>query len=327
MGYNKDASGNAIGASPLWTLGRNSFKRQDDASEQMNVNGLAAGTPVVIWDGEGTYWTASDQGSKETYAKYDGTYGWDSSPTSLGQDSKFDSGLNQDITQYGTLTFWMQPKAYPVDSDLQLIWKTTGGIKKGNVLSVEDYVTNMDLDVWQQVSVPIADFDLNDDVAKILFKYAGKGGQQFWYDDIKLNTSAGGGPYIYQMSAPANTIYHMSMCVLILAGPSSGWDSDVFASLANALDNGMLLRHRKLSVSEVLWSLNCKDNADLFGLYHPQDDVTFADSILLMGFMVKSGSASVEITDDDVLEFVVRDDLRNLSQARAYAHYGIEVVS
>lgn len=305
-------------------LGQSKFLRVDDGLEVMNVNGLAAGSPVVIWNGEATYWTPGDQGSEESYAAHSGTNGWDSSPTSLGQDTKFDHGDNMDITQYGTLSFWMQPKAYPEGAALQVLWKTAGGLTKGNVLSVEDYVTNMDLDVWQKVTIPIEDFALPVDVDKVMFKYASHGGQQFWFDDIELTASAGGGPHTYRVAAPdATERYHLTMAVLILAGVSDGWNSDAFVNIV-ALDNGLLFRQRRISTAEILWSLNSRDNADLFGRFHPQDDIIFADDVMMMGFMLKPGNASVTITDDDVLEFVVRDNLTMISQVRAFAHYGIE---
>jgi hypothetical protein len=306
-----------------WRLGQSKFLRIDNGSADMAINGAAAGTPVPVWDGEGSYWTPGDQGSAETYAAHSGTYGWDSGSTSLGQDTKFDGGDNQDITVYDTLSFWMQPKAYPSGSDLQVLWKTQGGTTKGNVLSVENYVTNMDLDVWQHVEIPIADFALPDDVDKVLFKYASHGGQQFWFDDIALNTGGGGGPFVYRVEAPANERRHVSMMVLVVSAPSSGWDSSKFVNIA-ALSNGLLLRQRRLSDGYVSWSLNSKDNIDLFGRFHPQDDITFANGVLLVGFMIKPGKASVVVTSDDVLELVVRDDLSAIDNMRAYCHYGVE---
>ena len=327
MGYNKDAQGNRVVAQKELRLGQLRFNRVSDGQANMNVNGEAAGTPVVIWNGEGTFWTPSDQGSAETYAAHTGTYGWDSSLTTLGQDSKFAYGSNQDITVYDTLSFWMQPKAYPSGSNLQALWKTTGGTTKGNVLDIEGYVTNMDLDVWQRVEIPIADFAIPDDVDKILFKYASKGGQQFWFDDITLNTSAGGGPYIYRVIAPDdNTRYHLRMAVLMLAGPEDGWNHDAFANIAGGITNGLLLRHYRISTSETLTSINTKDNMELFGRYHPQDDITFADSVLQVGFMLKPGGASLVVTDDDVLEFIVRDNLSTISKAKAFFHYGEELI-
>lgn len=322
----KAPDGTALIAERTLTLGQSRFLRVDDGVAGMNVNGLAAGSPVVIWDGEATHWTPGDQGSAEDYAAHDGALGWDSGSTSLGQDTKFDHGDNTDIAQYGTLSFWMQPKAYPDGARLQVLWKTAAGTTNGNVLDVENYVTNMDLDVWQKVTIPIGDFDLQDDVDKVLFKYASHGGQQFWFDEIELTTQSGGGPYVYRVAAPdAAQRFHLSMAVLVLAGPTSGWNSDTFANIA-LLENGLLFRQRRLSTAEVLWALNSKDNADLFGRFHPQDDIVFADDVMLMGLMLKPGSASVVITDDDVLEFVVRDNLSTISQARAFAHYGIEKV-
>lgn len=307
-----------------YRLGQASFLRTVDGIAAMNVNGSSSGTPTMIWDGEGSYWTPGDQGSAETYAAKTGSYGWDSSPTSLGQDTKFDHGDNFDVTAFDTLEFWMQPKAYPSGSDLQVLWRTSGGANPGNVLSVEDYVTNMDLDVWQHVVIPIEDFELGADVDKVLFKYASKGGQQFWYDDIKLNTAAGGGPYIYRVAPEDPAVaYYLTMAVVLLSAPSSEWDHDSFANIANGIDNGLLLRHRRLSTAEVLWAINSKDNADLFGRYHPQDEIVFADNVTLFGFMIKPGKASIVVTSDDVLEFVVRDNLSSIFQARAFAHYGV----
>jgi hypothetical protein len=260
---------------------------------------------------------------------HSGTNGWDSSPTSAGQTTEFDNGAELDIDgTYDTLSFWMQPKAYPVDSNLQVLWKASGGSTKGNVLNVADYVTNFDLDVWQQVTIPIADFAITDDVSKIHFKYASKGGQQFWYDDIELNTSAGGGPFTFQVAAPdANTRYHLTMAVIVVSAPSSGWNPTAFANITSGLASGLLFRHRKLSTGTTLWSVNSKDNVDLFGRFHPQDDITFADGTLLVGFMIKPGKASVVISDDEVLEILVRDNLSSLTNVRAFAHYGLEVVS
>ena len=94
--------------------------------------------------------------------------------------------------------------------------------------------------------------------------------------------------------------------------------------VAAGLLRGVICRHRKKSTSEVLWKFVSKNNLQLFGQFHPQDAFTFADSEMLVGFMVKPGKASVIITDDDVLEFVVRDDLSSIGEMRAYCHYGVE---
>ena len=312
------------------TLGQAKFLRTDDGTALLNINGLAAGSPTVLWNGTGALdtggdWTQGNQGTESAAAMHSGTNGLDSGSTSQGNNTQFDNGVDLDVAgTYDTLEFWMQPKAYPAGSELQLLWKTSGGTTKGNVLNVSDYVTNFDLDVWQKVTVPISDFALPQDVARLQFKYANKSGQQFYLDDIQFNNSGGGGPFVFQVVAPDTTKqYHLSMLVILLSGAASGWNSTTFANVA-ALENGLLLRQRKISTGEVLWSLNSKDNLDLFGRFYPQDEVNFADGTLLVGFMVKPGNGSVIITNDTALEIVVRDDLSGIAAGRAFAHFGIE---
>lgn len=333
MGYSTAPDGTRLVAQREFVLGQAKILRTDDGSAAMNVNGLAVGAPVVVWNGTGAAdtggdWTHEAQGTETAESMRSGTNGMDSGVRSAGQDTRFDSGTNQDIAGlYDTLQFWMQPKAYPVDSDFKVKFKTSGGSNPGNTLSIEGYVTNMDLDVWQQVSIPIADFDLGADVAQLEFTYGSKGGQHFWLDDVELINAAEGGPYTFRIAAPdATKRYHVSMLVIVLSGPSSGWSSTAFANISGGLTNGLLLRQKKLSTAEVLWSLNSQDNVDLFGRFHPQDDITFDDSVLLVGFMVKPGKSSIVVTDDDVLEIIVRDDLSSLASARAFVHYGVEEV-
>jgi hypothetical protein len=330
--FNKDRS--LVIADRDLTLGQAAFLREDNGTQQMNVNGLAAGSPAIMWNGTGGAdtggdWTPSAQGSETSGSNHSGTNGWDTGVTNVGQFTKFDGGANQDISgSYDELSFWIQPKAFPPGAQLLCRWKTSGGGNAGGAeLDISNYVTNFDLDVYQKVTIPIADFGLTSDVDKLQFKFAGQGGQHFWFDDFELNTSAGGGPFVFQVKAPDTTArYHLTMAVLVIAAPDAGWNPTAFADIVSGLNNGLLIRQRKLSTQAISWSLNCKDNIDLFGRFHPQDDITFPDGTLLVGFMIKPGKASVIITDDDAMEIVIRDDLSSLISLRAFAHYGVEEI-
>jgi hypothetical protein len=114
------------------------------------------------------------------------------------------------------------------------------------------------------------------------------------------------------------------MAVILIAGFFIGWDRSAFGNIASGLLRGLVLRHRRKSTSETLWKFICRNNLQMFGQYHPQEAFTFAGGDLLVGFMVKPGKATCIITEDDVLEFVVRDDLSSISEMRAYFHYGVE---
>jgi len=316
----------------LLTLRVPSFKRVDDNSGAMNVDGSSQGTPTVVWNGTGASdtggdWTVTGEGSETAGAMHAGTNGWDTDVTAQNDNTRFSYGSNTDIDgSYDELSFWMQPKAFPPASILRVRWRQLDNTAVGNNLRVDNYTTDMDPDVWQRVQIPMDDFALTADVAKLSFEYRAAAGQHFYFDDIKLNTASGGGPFRFRIDAPANRQYHLTMAVLVVAAPSSGWNPSAFGSISGGLENGLLFRQRRLSEGEDLWKFNSKNNMDLFGRFHPQDDITFANGDLLIGFMVKPGGASVIVTDDDVIEFLVRDELSSLSEVRAYAHYGVEEI-
>lgn len=330
----RSADGTPQTAGQNLTLGQLAFTRVGDGTEPMNVNGAALGTPVNLWNGTGggdtgADWTAAGTGSEQAAADAgSGTNGWDTGVTAQNNLTTFDNGSAIDVDAlYSDLQFQINPQAWPAGSRLRVGFLDAANNLVGNWRRVENYTTNMDLGVWQQVAIPIADFALSGQVQKLRFQYRITDGQHHYFDDIQLVPPGGGGPYRFRVEAPdALTTYHVSMIVFIVSGPTAGWTSSTFANIA-ALDKGLILRQRRISDGEVLWTFNSKDNVELFGRYHPQDDIEFADGTLLVGFMVKPGKASIAITDDDVLEFVVRDDLSALSAARAFAHFGTEVVT
>lgn len=330
MGYKTTADGSRISANPDWRLGQSKFLRTDNGTAGMNVDGRAEGTPDVVWNGDETAWTLEAQGAAETYAAHDGTYGLDSGLRTVGQDTRFDSGVNQDIAgTYGVLQFWMQPKAYPTGADFRVRFKTEGGNNPGNTLSIEDYVTDMDLDVWQHVQIPIADFALSADVAQVEFEYGVKGQQQFWLDEFELIPGGGqGGPFLFRVAAPdAVSIYHVSRLAITLAEENSDWTSGNFTNL-DELASGLLLRHVDLAAEgEVLWSINFKTNMDLMGRLTIENDVLFANGEHLFTMTLDPLSSSIIVTDTKVLEWVVRDNLSTINNLRAFVQYGVEVIA
>jgi hypothetical protein len=334
MGYQTDLLGNRIVAERELQLGQARFLRTDDGSAPMNIDGTPAGAATIIWNGTGAGdtggdWTASGTGSETAGAMHAGTNGWDSGVAGKDATTVFDSGSMQDIDgSYQTLEFWMNPQAFPGGSFLSLQWLNNVDGNVGSRLDVNSYVTDFDIGVWQQVIIPIADFGLPGNAQKLRFQYRKVAGQHFYLDDIDLLAAGGGGgPYIFEVAAPdANTQYHITMLTVMIVGTASGWDDDTFGNIAG-LTHGLLFRHQDLSVPETIVSLNSKDNIDLFGRYHPQDVVDFAVD-RMVGFMLKPGKrAALTVTDQKVLQLLVRDDLTGLSNMRAFAHFGIEAAT
>ena len=329
--YTNDRS--LVVANQKLTLGQSEFLRTDDGTATLNVNGLPAGAATVLWNGTGASdtggdWTASQDGSETVGSMRSGTNGWDSGVRGNNDNTRFSNGAEIDVAAlYGTLSFWFNPQLKEGNTDLEVQFYKAGTLVN-NRLNIANYVTNFDIGVWQKVTIPISDFGLTEtvDQFRLLYEAQGPKTQHYYFDDIEFTAVGGGGPYVFQVASPdVVTRYHLSMMVLVMSAPSAGWNSTNFCNLA-ALTSGLLLRQRKISTAEILWSINSKDNSDLFGRFHPQDDIEFADGTLLVGFMIKPGKASIVITDDDVLEIVVRDDLGGLTSARGFAHYGVEII-
>jgi len=330
----KSADGTLQTAKQEWALGRAPFQRTDNGSEIMNIDGVEAGTPVVIWNGTGAGdpggdWTLENYGTEETYAAHSGTYGIDTGVRAQDDFTRLNNGANIDIDgTYDSLLFWMMPKAYPPGSKTKLFWEKLDGTNVGSKLRIDNYTSNMDLDVWQQVEIPIEDFDLTEDVAKLACKYVGSAGQQFYLDDFELVSSAGGGPYKFRVAAPTGFIYHVERIALVMSAPDSGWSSTSFANIVGGLGRGLLIRFKKIGEeSETYWKVNCKNNSELFGQLQVLNDVSFSSGDRQFVFALEPQLSSVVLVDDDeVVDIVVRDDLSSLGNLRAFLHYGMEVL-
>jgi len=178
--------------------------------------------------------------------------------------------------------------------------------------------------VWQQVSIPIDDFGLTDDVAKLNLRCNNVDGQHLWYDDFELVASDGGGPYKFRVSAPTGFIYHVERVALVVSGPDSGWDDTSFANIAGGLSRGLLICYKKLG-DETYWKINYKNNAELFGQLQVINDTSFSGGDRQFVFALEPQLSSVVLVDDDeVIDILVRDDLSSIGNLRAFLHFGIE---
>jgi len=328
----RTSDGTQIFAARNLAMGQSSFLNVDDGTAEMGVNGTPSGDPTVVWNGTGVSDTGGDweheaQGTETAESMKSGTNGMDSGVRPVGQATRFDYGSNQDIASlYSILRFWVQPKAFPVGARLDIQWKTSGGATPGAKLNIADYISDYDLDEWQQVQIPVADFALGADVAKLELIYASQGGQHFWFDDFEL-LGSGGGPYTFRIEAPdAATQYHVSSLMLLLVEENGTWNADMFASLSG-LTNGLLIKHvdRTNPLEPVtLWSINFKTNADLFGRLVVTNNIEFYNDEHLFMFELHSEIASITVTDTKVLEISVQDNLQAINTLRAFAQYGVE---
>jgi len=316
------------------SLGRKKFVRTDRAEVKMDIDGRATGTALIVWNGTGALdtggdWARSGIGSESADAMKSGTNGLDTGLTDLDDTVVFtNSGGDIDVAgTYAALSMWVKIKEFPCGSKFKLYWKTNAGVLKGATLDLENYINEVNEGSWVKLIIPIVDFQLDAHVAKLFLDFGGVADQKHYIDDVELLPSGGDGPYIFQVCAPAGEIHHIESITLLLAAGDSNWKSSNFGDIEGGLEGGLILRHLDKSgdLDEVLWSVTFCDNVDMWGNMDEQSTNTFSNNKTMVVWKITPTLSSVDVTEDKVLQFVVRDDLSSLNKLRAFVNYGVEV--
>ena len=138
----------------------------------------------------------------------------------------------------------------------------------------------------------------------------------------------GTGPYRFRAAAPdAQTVYNVKEIVLSLAEENGTWLVGDFSSISGGLANGLILRQRKISTSEILWAINMRDNLEIFGRLDVRHDVEYGTGVHQFKLALVPAPAVVQVTDDIVIEAVVRDDLTSINGLRGFIQFGEEAIS
>jgi hypothetical protein len=328
MGHKKTEDGSPIYARPQWRFRQKPLLRVDDGSEVMNIDGGPSGTAVIVWNGTGAGdtggdWTRTGKGAENAAAAKSGTNGLNTQLTTVGDVSRFDNGSMIDVDgTYNSLVFWMKPKAVPEGSEVRIFWDDSSNDQVGDAVKLSDYVDNFDIDVWQHVVIPIADFNLTGNAQKLLFRYTLVDDQQWHFDDIELYPS--GGPYRFRVSGSTDYTCHMKRLILSFAEDTSAWTKDYFLSISGGLANGLILRYRDLAAKDVLWTMNLRDNLTLFSRLELLHKVSYASNVEQYTMVLEPIPAAVPLTSDLVVEAVVQDNLSSLNALRAFAQCGAE---
>lgn len=298
----------------------------------MAVNGSSSWAEDV-WDGTGvgdtgTDWTRGGVGSEQAAAKHSGTNGLDTGATSQNDVWWFDYGSDRDLeASFDSISFWINPQAFPEESKVRCAWAQSGSSSLvGTPCQITNYVPNMDLDVWQRVTIPLSDFNLTGNVGRFIIQARQTDDQRFYFDDFDLLNSTGDGPYKFRILGESGKKLHVSRITLLVAASETGWNSDAFGNISGGLELGLILRQGIISTQELLWSITMKTNMELFGAMVPSDPINFYDGEQMIVFNVTPEKSSIVLDDDSGLEFVVRDDLSTLDNMRAFVQYGVEVL-
>lgn len=323
MGYNKDLSGNqllAVARSKLWI--------RDFADSDGTVDMSVDGSNTVneqIWDGEGSHWTAPSIGSSETDAAYEGTNGWRSGVTLLGDEVRFTRSSTFDPEGVGDhIEGWIRYTALPATAKIQVRWEKAG-VNAGDALQLEDYQPSRVTDKWLYWSIPLADFNLPggaNPADEFRFRTITVAGINYDLDLIQIVTGEANG--IFEV-APlgVNQTWEMNSLSLVLSDGKTSWDSGKFGELS-ALANGLAIRHRDESTNSNHWRVEFKSISELMSkmrVVHDTSDTLTVDRVMSFELLPHPATVTVDILNP--IQIVVKDDLSGLSGLFASAQLSV----
>lgn len=141
---------------------------------------------------------------------------------------------------------------------------------------------------------------------------------------IDMNIDGSGAAKTFRVAAPPGQMW-WGGAVQITIVDATGWRATGFGAQTSNLTNGVILRKKNIDTSEVIWSWTLKRNFDLYDRMERRVADSFADNRMIAKFRLKppSDNITIELSEDEVLEIVVQDDLTFLDLMHAAFFYGV----
>ena len=128
----------------------------------------------------------------------------------------------------------------------------------------------------------------------------------------------------FRVAATAGELWIGTEIVLVISdGDGTGWSTADFAKIASGLSSGCRFRLRDLADTSNLWSFNVQDNFELQMRMPKPDVIHYTNSTVVTYHLTPKGDIGFHVTDNEVLEILVRDDLTSLTKMRAQLNYGV----
>lgn len=301
----------------------------------MNQDASFGGTPDIIHvgTGDGVYWTGSNiVGGKVNFNNGDrassGSVSVKVDNPALNDLWQFDKGSYLTVTNYTGITFQINiDKDWDATDSISLYgWDVSGSNMVGAEVFVENYINELDFDVWQSVSIPFSDMGIvSTDFDAIRMGHPVKGGgksPKFYIDDMQAEQT--GTPIIFKTSTQTGVNYHIDSLVITLVDNVTGGLSYNKLMGLTALTNGAVLQH--VRKGESLFSLPIRQLSSLlsvgFTITNQQDDGVDTIITLKQDFVkplvIKGGTT-------DYLSITITDDLSSLLQFNCAARGAIEI--
>jgi len=320
------------------------FFSNDDYGIDMNVDTGALGTPEKVHNGiDDTLWTGSDiVGAIKAFDDDDqnhtdgGEYSVKVENENVNDVFQFAKGSDLDCTDYVALTMWIYvDKDWKAGDSVEIYgWDTGTNAQIGDAVSLEDYFTYNNYDVWQKITIPLTDMGAlasSTTLDALRVRQVSKEGKgpKYYLDDIQFEET--GVPIAFTLEAEKGTWLHVDEFTISVAD-----------ALASTLLNAALpyLSYDKMLGETLVSGINYQREQDGEVLFS-QTVKNLIEFLQLAGTSV-SGSGSdgtntwvtlkvlhqeplvLKPENDDKLSWTVSEDLSGLLHFRISAGCRIE---
>ena len=292
---------------------------------EMNKDAAFSGTPQLVHDGtDAVGWTGSSvSGSRITFDStaqaHSGTKSVYMNRPVVGEVWEFDKGSSFGPTAYVALTLWIYVDNNWATDDETVIYAYDSGsaLQIGDQVDLRNYFEFSNFDVWQQLTIPITDFNVSSTAFDTLRMevLSSQGTRPRWYLD-DMDWQEAGGAVVYKIEPPKGKIFTVDKVQLTFIDAYAGtladnsvknlsWDQILAET---KLTNGITLQ--RVEQGKVEFSANVTCLADFIkdgGLL----DEMFSDGTdtLLRGSVNFSHPVELDPRTLDSISITISDDL------------------
>jgi hypothetical protein len=334
-----------VATRPLKTFNNDArFFVNDDYGANMNINASPTGTPLPVHDGtDTTLWTGTTVSGAST-VDFDKTEHPRTGSKSIKVEEEVDvvwqiaNGADLDMTNYVSLTIWIYvDKNWKAGDSVSIYgWDSATGTQIGDTLYLQDYFDYLTQDVYQKITIPMADFGalagstIMDAFRQRIVAEDGKRAK-FFMDDIELEGVDDTPPSTFSVKADKGTWLYVDEFTVSIASDINGTLADAtmpFLSydslLGTTLTSG--INYQRKQDGEIVASNNVKTILDF--LQTPSTEITAQGSDGVNTWVTLRAKYTepliLKSEDEDELSFTVSDDLSGLLHLRISAGGKIE---
>lgn len=319
----------------VW-INDNQFATNTDYGIELAQDASSGGTPLPVFDGNDTaLWTGTNVVGtgcdfSNTTRPRTGSQSAEWDNPNLNDVIQFDKGSNQDLTNYVSLTIWVNvDRRWAANNEGYTVfgYDTNTSSVIGNTVRLDDYIIPNNFDVWQLATIPLDDMGLTNqtiDAFRIEFIQQNNTSPRIYLDDIDLQES--GPPVDFLIEPDSDKLLSVSALHFtfidayagtLLNNSTSNLSYDQILGLPS-LSAGVKLA--RVIDGEVIFSTTFKNLGELLRISGQiQDFASDGTNSILTVRITFNSPIELRSSDNDYISVTINDDLTGLTSFNVFA--------